>query len=149
MGRGPRAAALVGEELALRGNRRRSFQSPEQGLESEAQARGARPLKVQVGSGGQDTLRCKVASSETQAPSALCAHRSHHGPRHSLVVAQSPSRVPLFAALWTAACRASLSFTVSGSLLKLGSIESVTPSNCLILSPPAPHDGVVGSFSCA
>ena len=34
---------------------------------------------------------------------------------------------------WTAACQASLSFTISQSLLKLMSIESVMPSNHLIL----------------
>ena len=34
---------------------------------------------------------------------------------------------------WTAACQASLSFTTSWSLLKLMSIESVMPSNHLIL----------------
>ena len=34
---------------------------------------------------------------------------------------------------WTAACQASLSFTLSWSLLKLMSIESMTPSNHLIL----------------
>ena len=33
---------------------------------------------------------------------------------------------------WTAACQASLSFTVSRSLLKLMSIESVMPSNHLV-----------------
>ena len=33
---------------------------------------------------------------------------------------------------WTAACQASLSFTISQSLLKLMSIESVMPSNYLI-----------------
>ena len=37
---------------------------------------------------------------------------------------------------WTAACQASLSFTVSQSLLKLMSIESVMPSNHLILCCP-------------
>ena len=42
---------------------------------------------------------------------------------------------------WTAACQASLSFTISQSLLKLMSIKSVTPSNhltlchCLLLLP--------------
>ena len=35
--------------------------------------------------------------------------------------------------LWTAACQASLSFTISQSLLKLTTIESVMPSNHLIL----------------
>ena len=33
---------------------------------------------------------------------------------------------------WTAACQASLSFTISWSLLKLGSIELVMPSNQLV-----------------
>ena len=37
---------------------------------------------------------------------------------------------------WTAACQASLSFTISRSLLKPMSIESVMPSNHLILSQP-------------
>ena len=37
---------------------------------------------------------------------------------------------------WTAACQASVSFTISQSLLKLGSIESVIPSNHLILCRP-------------
>ena len=43
------------------------------------------------------------------------------------------SRVQLFAIPWTAARQASLSFTISCSLLKLISIESVMPSNHLIL----------------
>ena len=34
---------------------------------------------------------------------------------------------------WIAACQASLSFTISQSLLKLMSIESVMPSSYLIL----------------
>ena len=38
-----------------------------------------------------------------------------------------------FASPWTAECQASLSFTISWSLLKLMSIESVMPSNHLIL----------------
>ena len=37
---------------------------------------------------------------------------------------------------WTAACQASLSFTISQSLLKLMSIKSVMPSNHLILCCP-------------
>ena len=37
---------------------------------------------------------------------------------------------------WTAACQASLSFTLSWSLLKLMSIDSVMPSNHLILCLP-------------
>ena len=46
------------------------------------------------------------------------------------------SRVRLFATPWTAACQVSLSITNSWSLLKLVSIESVMPSNHLILSHP-------------
>ena len=46
------------------------------------------------------------------------------------------SHVQLFATPWTAAHQASLSFTISQSLLKLMSIESVMPSNHLILCRP-------------
>ena len=46
------------------------------------------------------------------------------------------SHVRLFATPWTAACQASLSITNSQSLLKLMSIESVMPSNHLILCRP-------------
>ena len=46
---------------------------------------------------------------------------------------QSLSGVKLFATPWTAAHQASLSITNSWGLLKLMSIESVMPSNCLIL----------------
>ena len=52
------------------------------------------------------------------------------------VVVQSLSRVWLFATPWTATCQASLSFTVSQSLLKFISIESVMSSNHLILCCP-------------
>ena len=49
---------------------------------------------------------------------------------------QSLSRVRLFVTPWTAACQASLSFTNSRTLPKLVSIESVMPSNHLILCRP-------------
>ena len=62
---------------------------------------------------------------------------------------QSLSHVQLFATPWTAACQASMSITNSWSLLKLTSIESLMPSNHLILSSPSPptfnfsqHQGV-------
>ena len=51
-------------------------------------------------------------------------------------VVQSLSRVLLLATPWTAARQVSLSFTSSQSLLKLMSIESVMPSNHLILCHP-------------
>ena len=49
---------------------------------------------------------------------------------------QSLSCVRLFVTPWTAARQASLSITNSRSLLKLTSIESVMPSNHLILCCP-------------
>ena len=49
---------------------------------------------------------------------------------------QSLSHVRLFATPWTAAHQAFLSFTNSQSLLKIMSIESVMPSNHLILCRP-------------
>ena len=55
--------------------------------------------------------------------------------RYSLGTVQF-SRVQLFAALWTTARQASLSITSSQSLLKLMSIESLMPSNHLILCRP-------------
>ena len=52
------------------------------------------------------------------------------------VAIQSFSPVQLFVTPWTAACQASLSFTISWTLLKLMSTESVMPSNHLILCRP-------------
>ena len=65
---------------------------------------------------------------------------------------QSLSRVRLFATPWTAACQASLSFTVSWCLLRLMSTESVMLSNhltlcCLLLPLPSifPSIGVLSN----
>ena len=55
---------------------------------------------------------------------------------HVLSSVQSLSRVRFFVTPWTAARQASLSFTVSQSLPKFMSIESVMPSNQLILCRP-------------
>ena len=54
----------------------------------------------------------------------------------SISSVQSFSWVLLFVTPWTAACQASLSITNSRSMLKLMSIESVMPSNHLILCRP-------------
>jgi len=51
----------------------------------------------------------------------------------TVVVVQSFSHVWLFVTPWTAAYQDSLSFTISRNLLKLMSIESMMPSNHLIL----------------
>ena len=48
------------------------------------------------------------------------------------------SCVQLFVTPWTAACQASLSFIIYQTLLKLMSLESVMPSNHLILYCPFP-----------
>ena len=53
-----------------------------------------------------------------------------------VVVVQLLSCVWLFVTPWTAACQASLSFTISWSLLKPMSIKSVMPSDHLILCVP-------------
>ena len=55
---------------------------------------------------------------------------------NEVVVVQLLSRVWLFVTTWTTARQASLSFNISQSLLKLTSIESVIPSNNLILCCP-------------
>ena len=60
---------------------------------------------------------------------------------------QSLSRVQLFATPWTAVRQASLSITTSQSLLKFMSIESVIPSNhlilcCPLLLPPSMFPGI-------
>ena len=52
---------------------------------------------------------------------------------NTFVVVQSLNRVQLFMTPWSAAHQASLSFTLSRSLLKLMFIEWVMPSNHLIL----------------
>ena len=55
---------------------------------------------------------------------------------HFLEELSSVAQSCLFATPWTAAHQVSLSFTISQSLLKLRSIESVMPSNHLILCRP-------------
>ena len=71
----------------------------------------------------------------------LSTHSSHSSlSRNSICVVvvfvQSLNSVWLFVTPWTAACQASLSITISQSLLKLMSIELVMPSNHLILCHP-------------
>ena len=56
--------------------------------------------------------------------------------RQQILVVQSLSHVQVCAIPETAACQASLSFTISWSLLKLMSIELVIPSTHLVLCHP-------------
>ena len=64
-----------------------------------------------------------------------------------VVIVQLLSHVRLFATPWTAARQAPLSFTISLSLLKLMSIESVMPSSHLILCHPLLLPSVFPSIS--
>ena len=65
---------------------------------------------------------------------STCEMFNHKIPMTSSV--QSLSHVQLFVIPWITACQASLSITNSWSLLKLIYIESVMPSNHLILCRP-------------
>jgi len=92
------------------------------------------------GEGGWLILRRKVTSSTSfvKPPVYVCVARvlcicvSIRGLGY-LLIQFSHSVMSDSATPWTAACQASLSITNSQSLLKLMSIESVMPSNHLIL----------------
>ena len=95
--------------------------------------RGARPetgSPARVGCGGG---RGPAGSAGTRG-----AHSQPRRPAGTRVVGsvQSLSRARLFATPWAAARQDSLSSTSSRSLLRLVSVESVTPSNRLILCLP-------------
>ena len=76
---------------------------------------------------GQDRVQLGNVKASTWKPSDLSFWLS------LISSVQSPSPVWLFATPWTAACQASLSITNSQSFLKLMSIQSVMPSNYLLL----------------
>ena len=73
-----------------------------------------------------------VFPAPSQAESQLWKSLARRFP----LVVQSLGHFQLLATLWTTACRVSLSFTISWSLLKLITIESVMLSNHLILCHP-------------
>ena len=77
----------------------------------------------------QNNFPLTLSLEPARIPTNFCLLRS-------LGVLQSLSHVRLFATPWTAAGQASLSFTISQSLLKLMSIESVIPPHHLILCHP-------------
>ena len=96
------------------------------------------------------SLTCKEGQCPLvdSPPSALALHQGLNGnpyttvsskvtARNVVVVLQLLSHVRLFLTPWTAACQASLSFTISQSLLKLMSMESVLRSNHLVLCRPS------------
>ena len=79
----------------------------------------------------EDTPTIAIFSFRTGK--VLCLNLSENSVEHCCSVMQSC----LTATQRTSTCQASLSFTVSWSLLKLMSIESMMPSNRLVLlSPP-------------
>ena len=73
---------------------------------------------------------------EHQMNSCIWHHFENSPVPHQFSSVQSLSHVQLSATPWTAAHEASLSITNSQSLFKLMSIESVMPSNHLILCHP-------------
>ena len=84
-------------------------------------------------------MRCYVNLASSWTTFNICYSYRCQRFQFSLVSFSSVqllSRVRLFATPWTAARQASLSITNSQSLLKLMSIDSVMPSNHLILCCP-------------
>ena len=96
--------------------------------------------------GGKTVRRVKLHRSFgpiiVASDSTLQTHKASF-----LLVLQLQSRVQLFANPRTSACQASLSFTISWRQLKLMSIESVMPSNHLILCCPLLLSSVFPSIS--
>ena len=73
---------------------------------------------------------------QVNKPKSLKSRQCWGRPRASVVVVQSLRHVWVFVTRRTAAREASLSFTISWSLLQFLSIESMMPSNHLILCQP-------------
>ena len=90
-----------------------------------------------------------ITSFSWSTPNSALEKDLHYHIRLAVVV-QALIHVWLFPTQWTAVCQASLSFTISLSLLKLISIDSVNLSNHLILhhhlSSCPPSFSASGSF---
>ena len=82
------------------------------------------------------TVACGVQHAPPHCPLAPALRPACSGHPPGPLLWFSHSVMSNFATPWTAACQASLSITNSRSLLKLMSIESVMPSNHLILCRP-------------
>ena len=89
-------------------------------------------LPTQIYSFSALIWHCQWSSGQCLSP----AFKTKDSHTRMAVVVQSLSCVQLFATPWTTACQATLSFTISWSLLKLMPIESVMPSNHLIHCHP-------------
>ena len=99
-------------------------------------------MKKYVEKGQKHTYLHKAAFEGSKKDSVGRCWQTYYGPRRTHIgmalqfsSVQPLSRVRLFGTPWTAARQASLSITNSRSLLKLMSIESVMPSNHLMLCP--------------
>ena len=87
-----------------------------------------------VASGGTGTLLSRTSPPDMQFHGYYCLRKDRNS--YFMIAVQLLSRVWLFVTPWTTAHQASLPFSVSRSLLKLMSMESVMPSNHLILYHP-------------
>ena len=114
-------------------------------LSCEGALSGGRFLRAQSRYGLKDGQRGQKGSCAPHYSAHLSSGFSPKGPSEPsqscycsgiVAVVQSLSRVQLSVTPWTAARQASLSFTISWSLLRLMSIEWVVPFNHLILCRP-------------
>ena len=77
-----------------------------------------------------------LAALAQRGPPGVSSRRQEAALGHMIVVVQSLSGVRYFVTPWTKAHQASLSITISQSLFKLMSTESMMPSKHLILCYP-------------
>ena len=103
--------------------------APREGLRAELSARSRHKA---------GTALCRASPAHHPPVPGFLSQRANNIPRASnrFSSVQSLSHVQLFATPWTSARQASLSITNSRSLFKLMTIESVMPSNHLILCRP-------------
>ena len=99
----------------------------------ERQRERDRQTEWEVGNEVLCSLTLRTLTLSHEKTSLVTSFKLRHLHRGHCSVTQS---CQLFATPWMAACQASLSITNSQSLLKLMSIQSVMPSNHLILCHP-------------
>ena len=107
--------------------------------DSQTVSQGTRPeLSPLSSSSVHSLLPTKKMLSKCMAPYFSLLKNKILGGRDKNIVVIVQSLIPvwLFITPWTSACQASLSFTISWSLLKLIFIESGMPSSHLVLCHP-------------